>query len=63
MLFVGTKKQAQEVVREEALRAGQYYVTNRWLGGTLTNFNSGQGLDRSPARHREDVEPTERSSG
>ncbi len=47
MLFVGTKKQAQEVVREEALRAGQYYVTNRWLGGTLTNFNSVKGsIDR-----------------
>ena len=47
VLFVGTKKQAQEVIREEALRAGQYYVTNRWLGGTLTNFNSVKGsIDR-----------------
>ncbi len=47
VLFVGTKKQAQEVIREEALRAGQFYVTNRWLGGTLTNFNSVKGsIDR-----------------
>jgi small subunit ribosomal protein S2 len=47
VLFVGTKKQAQEVIREEALKAGQFYVTNRWLGGTLTNFNSVKGsIDR-----------------
>src|SRR4029078_11738279 len=46
-LFVGTKKQAQEVMRDEALRAGQFFVTNRWLGGTLTNFNSVKGsIDR-----------------
>lgn len=38
ILFVGTKKQAQEVIAEEAARAGQLYVTQRWLGGTLTNF-------------------------
>ena len=38
MLFVGTKKQAQESVKEEAGRAGMYYVNQRWLGGTLTNF-------------------------
>jgi small subunit ribosomal protein S2 len=38
VLFVGTKKQAQEAVIEEASRAGQYYITQRWLGGTLTNF-------------------------
>ncbi len=38
VLFVGTKKQAQEAVVEEASRAGQYYITQRWLGGTLTNF-------------------------
>jgi small subunit ribosomal protein S2 len=38
MLFVGTKRQAQDVVAEEAQRAGQFFVTNRWLGGTLTNF-------------------------
>lgn len=40
VLFVGTKKQAQEAVQEHATRCGQYYVTNRWLGGTLTNFRT-----------------------
>ncbi|MFK5884246.1 MAG: 30S ribosomal protein S2, partial [Candidatus Izemoplasma sp.] len=40
VLFVGTKKQAQDVVRDEAIRAGQYYVSQRWLGGTLTNFKT-----------------------
>jgi small subunit ribosomal protein S2 len=40
VLFVGTKKQAQEVMREEAERAGQLHVTQRWLGGTLTNFKT-----------------------
>jgi small subunit ribosomal protein S2 len=40
LLFVGTKKQAQEVVREEALRCGAFYVTERWLGGMLTNFQT-----------------------
>jgi len=39
-LFVGTKKQAQDAVAEEATRAGQYYVNHRWLGGTLTNWNT-----------------------
>ncbi len=39
-LFVGTKKQAQEVAKEEALRSNSYYVTERWLGGTLTNFRT-----------------------
>jgi small subunit ribosomal protein S2 len=38
MIFVGTKKQAEETVQEAAKRCGQYYVTKRWLGGTLTNF-------------------------
>ena len=38
ILFVGTKKQAQEAIATEAKRAGQPYVTNRWLGGMLTNF-------------------------
>jgi small subunit ribosomal protein S2 len=38
LLFVGTKKQAQESVAEEAQRCGQFYVNQRWLGGTLTNF-------------------------
>jgi small subunit ribosomal protein S2 len=40
VLFVGTKKQAQEAVKEEAERSGQYYVNQRWLGGTLTNFKT-----------------------
>lgn len=40
VLFVGTKKQAQDVMKEEASRSGQYYVTNRWLGGTLTNYRT-----------------------
>ena len=38
VLFVGTKKQAQDVVRREAERSGQFYINRRWLGGTLTNF-------------------------
>ena len=38
VLFIGTKRQAQEAVASEASRANQYYVTNRWMGGTLTNF-------------------------
>ena len=40
VIFVGTKKQAQEIVKEEALRSGSFYVTSRWLGGTLTNFRT-----------------------
>lgn len=40
VLFVGTKKQAQDAVREEATRCGMFYVNNRWLGGTLTNFQT-----------------------
>lgn len=40
VLFVGTKKQAQDSVKEEALRAGAYYVNARWLGGMLTNFTT-----------------------
>jgi len=40
VLFVGTKKQAQQSVQSEAERCGQYYVNNRWLGGTLTNFST-----------------------
>lgn len=38
VLFVGTKKQAQETIRDEAIRCGQFYITHRWLGGLLTNF-------------------------
>lgn len=40
VLFVGTKKQAQETVSEQADRANQYFIVNRWLGGTLTNFQT-----------------------
>jgi len=40
VLFVGTKKQASEAVKEEAERAGQYYINHRWLGGTLTNWGT-----------------------
>ena len=40
VLFVGTKKQAQESIETEAKRCGMYYVNNRWLGGTLTNFRT-----------------------
>jgi len=47
VLFVGTKKQAQEAVKETAKECGQFYVTERWLGGTLTNF---QTVKRSIAR-------------
>jgi len=42
ILFVGTKRQAQEAIREEAERAGQFYVNQRWLGGLLTNFQTVQ---------------------
>ena len=40
ILFVGTKKQAQEAIKEEATRCGQFYINSRWLGGTLTNFKT-----------------------
>ena len=40
VLFVGTKKQAQDAIKEDAERCGQYYVNSRWLGGTLTNFKT-----------------------
>jgi small subunit ribosomal protein S2 len=50
VLFVGTKRQAQDVVREEATRCGMSYVANRWLGGTLTNFAT---LRKSVERFKE----------
>ena len=50
ILFVGTKKQAQEVVKEEAERAGTYFINQRWLGGTLTNFST---IQKRIARLRE----------
>ncbi|NMC64113.1 MAG: 30S ribosomal protein S2 [SAR324 cluster bacterium] len=40
VLFVGTKLQCKDIVKEEALRSGSYYITSRWLGGTLTNFET-----------------------
>ncbi|MCA6069688.1 MAG: 30S ribosomal protein S2 [Endomicrobium sp.] len=50
IIFVGTKKQAQLSVKEEALRCGAFFVTERWLGGTLTNFET---LKKSIARYKE----------
>jgi small subunit ribosomal protein S2 len=50
VLFVGTKKQAQQAIRQTAKDCGQFYVTERWLGGTLTNFNT---IKRSMARLKE----------
>jgi small subunit ribosomal protein S2 len=50
VLFVGTKKQAQQAVKETAKECGQFYVTERWLGGTMTNFNT---VKRSIARMKE----------
>jgi small subunit ribosomal protein S2 len=56
VLFVGTKKQAQDAIREEAERCGMYYVTNRWLGGMLTNFQTiKQSIDRL-RKHEETLE-------
>ncbi|MDR3112503.1 MAG: 30S ribosomal protein S2 [Elusimicrobiota bacterium] len=50
IIFVGTKKQVRVPVKEEAVRCGAYYVCERWLGGTLTNFET---LKKSIARYRE----------
>ena len=50
VLFVGTKKQAQDAVKEEAERAGMYYVNQRWLGGMLTNFET---IQKRVARMKE----------
>jgi small subunit ribosomal protein S2 len=50
LLFVGTKRQAQDVIAEEAARCGMYHVNQRWLGGLLTNFNT---ILRSLARLRD----------
>ncbi len=56
ILFVGTKKQAQDAIREEAERCGMYHVTNRWLGGMLTNFQTiKQSIDRL-RKHEETLE-------
>ena len=61
VLFVGTKKQARETLEAEAKRCSMPYVTNRWLGGTLTNFQTIQGrsshlIKREEARERGDYE-------
>ena len=55
-LYVGTKKQAQEAAKEEALRSNSYYVTERWLGGTLTNFRT----IRRRVKRLEEIENMER---
>lgn len=56
VLFVGTKKQAQEASREEATRSNMYYVNERWLGGTLTNFRT----IRARVRRLEEIEKQEK---
>lgn len=59
ILFIGTKKQAQNVVREEAERAGMPYVVDRWLGGMLTNFQTIRGsLRRMETLRREEADGT-----
>ncbi|MEZ4366629.1 MAG: 30S ribosomal protein S2 [Kofleriaceae bacterium] len=59
ILFVGTKKQAQDVIAEEATRSGQFYVTQRWLGGCLTNFKTVKGsLDRLKAMEKMEEDGT-----
>ncbi len=56
ILFVGTKRQIKEAVEEKAIETGQFYVTNRWLGGTLTNANT----VRQSVRRMKDLEQQER---
>ena len=56
VLFVGTRKQAQEATKEEALRSNSYYVTERWLGGTLTNFRT----IRKRVKRLEEIEKMEK---
>ena len=59
ILFIGTKKQAQDIVAEEAKRAGQFYVNNRWLGGMLTNFKTiKQSIDRLKALEKMQTDGT-----
>lgn len=59
VLFVGTKKQAQESVHDEALRSNSYYVNQRWLGGTLTNFPTIQKrIDRLRTLEKMEVDGT-----
>ncbi len=70
VLFVGTKKQAQDVVEREAKRSGQFYVNRRWLGGTLTNFVTIRNrlrymkqLQSEQARHEFDLLPKQEAAG
>lgn len=56
VLFVGTRKQAQEAIKEEAIRSNSYYVTERWLGGTLTNFRT----IRKRVKRMEEIEKMEK---
>ena len=56
VLFVGTRKQAQEAIKEEAIRSNSYYVTERWLGGTLTNFRT----IRKRVKRLEEIEKMEK---
>ncbi len=56
VLFVGTKKQAQEAAEESAMRTGMYFVNERWLGGTLTNFKT----IRSRVKRMEEIENMEK---
>ncbi len=53
ILFVGTKKQAQDAIKTEAERCGQFYVNERWLGGMLTNFKTIQSRIAKTERDRE----------
>ncbi len=57
ILFVGTKKQAKDAIRDEALRCGMFYVNQRWLGGTLTNFTTIQQSTKR-LRHLDSMEET-----
>lgn len=57
VLFVGTRKQAQEAIKEEAIRSNSYYVTERWLGGTLTNFRT----IRRRVKRLEEIEEMEKN--
>jgi small subunit ribosomal protein S2 len=52
VLFVGTKKQAKEIIKSETLRCGMFYITDRWLGGTLTNF----GTIKKSIKHMKNLE-------
>ena len=59
VLFVGTKRQAQDIVTEEAERGGQFYVTHRWLGGTLTNWRTmRKSIDRLKSLERAAIDGT-----